>query len=65
MIQMSRSLNESIVINDEIVISVVEIRFDKVLLKIEAQGCKELKVDRSYNRLSVTIDFTSGKQTKK
>ena len=59
MIQMSRSLNESIVINDEIVISVVEIRFDKVLLKIEAQGCKELKVDRCYNRLSVTIDPTS------
>lgn len=44
MLVLSRKKNESIVINDDIVITVVEIRGDKVRLGIEAP--REVPVDR-------------------
>lgn len=37
MLVLTRSLNESIIIGDDIVVTVVEIRSDKVRLGIEAQ----------------------------
>ena len=44
MLVLSRKLNESIVINDDIMIVVVEIRADKVRLGVEAP--KEVPVHR-------------------
>jgi carbon storage regulator len=44
MLVLSRKMGESIVINDDIVITVVDIRFDKVRLGIEAP--KEVPVHR-------------------
>lgn len=44
MLVLSRKRNESIVISDNIVITVVEVRGDKVRLGIEAP--KEIEVDR-------------------
>ncbi len=44
MLVLSRKKNESIIINDDIVITVVEIRGDKVRLGIEAP--KEISVHR-------------------
>lgn len=45
MLVLSRKKNESIVINDQIVITIVEIRGDKVRLGIQAP--KEVPVHRS------------------
>lgn len=45
MLVLSRKRNESIVINDEIVITVVEVRGDKVRLGIEAP--REVPIHRS------------------
>jgi carbon storage regulator len=44
MLVLSRKLNESIVIKDDIVVTVLRIRGDKVLLGIEAPG--EIPVHR-------------------
>jgi carbon storage regulator len=44
MLVLSRKVGESIVINDDIIITVVDIRFDKVRLGIEAS--KEIPIHR-------------------
>jgi carbon storage regulator len=51
MLVLSRKNNESIVINDEIVVTVIEVRGDKVRLGIEAP--KEVPVHRQevYNKI--------------
>lgn len=56
MLVLSRKKNESIVINDDITIVVVEIRGDKVRLGVEAP--KEVPVHRRevYDAIKRTID---------
>lgn len=60
MLVLSRKKNESIVIDDQIKITVVEIRGDKVRLGIEAP--REVPVHRSevYNAIHGLGDSTSG-----
>ena len=69
MLVLSRKKNESIIINDDITIVVVEIRGDKVRLGIEAP--KEIPVHRNEvyeairrNRQDSGTDATSGADTK-
>jgi carbon storage regulator len=57
MLVLSRKKNESIVINDDVIVTVVEIRGDKVRLGVEAP--KEISVHRrevwdAINRTSAT-----------
>ena len=54
MLVLSRKKNESIVINDNIVITVVEIRGDKVRLGIEAP--REIPVHRSEVHAAIQKD---------
>lgn len=60
MLVLSRKKNESIVINDDITIVVVEIRGDKVRLGIEAP--KEVPVHRNevYEAIRRNVDVDSG-----
>lgn len=51
MLVLSRKKNESIVVNDSIVITVVEIRGDKVRLGIEAP--REIPIHRSEVRAAI------------
>lgn len=57
MLVLSRKKNESIVIDDNIVITVVEIRGDKVRLGIQAP--KEVPVHRSEVHAAIHSDQTS------
>ena len=65
MLVLSRKKNESIVINDDITIVVVEIRGDKVRLGVEAP--KEVPVHRRevFDAIHRGESATSGKQTAK
>jgi carbon storage regulator len=54
MLVLSRKKNESIVINDEIVITVVEVRGDKVRLGIQAP--REVPVHRSEVHAAIHIN---------
>ena len=61
MLVLSRKRNEVIKIGDEIIITVVEIRGDKVRLGIQAP--RDVRIDREeiYNRLmaqGVEVEFT-------
>ncbi len=60
MLVLSRKKNESIVINDDITIVVVEIRGDKVRLGVEAP--KEVPVHRKevYDAIKRSANFESG-----
>ena len=67
MLVLSRKKNESIVINDDISIVVVEIRGDKVRLRVEAP--KEVPVHRrevydAIKRSLETNDQTDGAESK-
>jgi len=59
MLVLSRKINESIVINDDIVVTIVEIRGDKVRLGIEAP--KDIPVHRSevYSAIQAETRFTN------
>ncbi|MGI9454995.1 MAG: carbon storage regulator CsrA [Aeoliella sp.] len=63
MLVLSRKKNESIIINDDITIVVVEIRGDKVRLGIEAP--KEVPVHRNevYEAIRRSQDAASSEQT--
>ena len=54
MLVLSRKKNESIVINDEIIITVVEVRGDKVRLGIQAP--REVPVHRSEVHAAIHAD---------
>lgn len=54
MLVLSRKKNESIVINDSIVITVVEIRGDKVRLGIEAP--REVPIHRSEVHAAIVVE---------
>ena len=56
MLVLSRKLNESIVIDDDIVITVVEIRGDKVRLGIQAP--REVPVHRSEVHAAIHAEQT-------
>lgn len=58
MLVLSRKKNESIVINDDIVITVVEIRGDKVRLGIQAP--REVPVHRSEVHAAIQNEQTNG-----
>jgi len=60
MLVLSRKKNESIVIDEHIVITIVEIRGDKVRLGIEAP--KEVPVHRAEVHAAIQAEQNSGKQ---
>ncbi len=60
MLVLSRKKNESIIIDGNIVITVVEIRGDKVRLGIEAP--KEVPIHRSEIHASIQSEQESGKE---
>jgi len=60
MLVLSRKKNESIVVDDKIVITVVEIRGDKVRLGIEAP--KEIPVHRSEVYAAIQAEQARGEQ---
>jgi carbon storage regulator len=60
MLVLSRKKNESIVIDEHIVITIVEIRGDKVRLGIEAP--KEVPVHRAEVHAAIHAEQNSGKQ---
>lgn len=60
MLVLSRKKNESIVIDENIVITVVEIRGDKVRLGIEAP--KEIPIHRSEVHAAIHAEHNTGEQ---
>jgi carbon storage regulator len=60
MLVLSRKKNESIVIDEHIVITIVEIRGDKVRLGIEAP--KEIPIHRSEVHAAIHAEHKSGEQ---
>jgi carbon storage regulator len=60
MLVLSRKKNESIVIDENIVITIVEIRGDKVRLGIEAP--KEIPIHRSEVHDAIHAEHNSGEQ---
>ena len=60
MLVLSRKKNESIVINDHIVITVVEVRGDKVRLGIQAP--KEVPIHRSEVHAAIQSEQAAAKQ---
>jgi carbon storage regulator len=58
MLVLSRKKNESIVIDEHIVITIVEIRGDKVRLGIEAP--KEIPIHRSEVHAAIHAEHNSG-----
>ena len=60
MLVLSRKKNESIIINDNITVTVIEIRGDKVRLGIEAP--KEIPIHRSEVHAAIHAEHKSGEQ---
>jgi len=60
MLVLSRKKNESIVIDENIVITIVEIRGDKVRLGIEAP--KEIPIHRSEVHAAIHAEHNTGEQ---
>lgn len=61
MLVLSRKKNESIIVDDKIVITVVEIRGDKVRLGIEAP--REVAIHRSEVRDAIAASGTNSSET--
>lgn len=61
MLVLSRKKNESIIIDDDIVVTVVEIRGDKVRLGIQAP--REVPIHRSEIHAAIQAEATASNET--
>ncbi len=62
MLVLSRKKNESIVINDDVTVTVVEIRGDKVRLGIEAPKTTTVHRQEIYDKIGATPKVAAGER---